>query len=526
MTPIQVEQLIDDLLDQSITEADFIRLEAELQLNPDARQVYYERLKLHNALEVEVKALPAPPRAVTASTRHAQARWLLRAAAAILLLVTGILGWWIGQGAQPARPTDVLSDAEPLASGYAVVAEQSAAVWENQPALSRGDILPQEPVKLKSGLVKLDLFSGVTLIVEGEAEFEVLSPMEVFVRAGRVRALVPEPAIGFRVRTATGDVVDLGTEFAVDVTADHADLHVLKGEIEWHAEAKPVKRLKRGQSMRWTAQGESITLDQRPDSFLGDDELQRRWAEERVSRRESWLRRTDQIRADPRLLVYYQMGHDGQADRLTDLSGSGHHGTVVREHRVPDRWGQPSSALDFSAPGTGTRLYVAGEHGSLTFMCWVRIDSLDRRHNSLFLTDGYDLNEAHWQLLDDGRLTFSVKASESKDGPRKQAIHSQVIWTPSMSGNWLQLATVFDIDTGMVTHYVNGRVNHSERIVESLRVAKVQIGAASIGNWNDPTRQSARFPVRNLNGAIDEFAIFSAALTADEVRELYEAGKP
>ena len=36
-----------------------------------------------------------------------------------------------------------------------------------------------------------------------------------------------------------------------------------------------------------------------------------------------------------------------------------------------------------------------------------------------------------------------------------------------MQGKWLQLATVFGIDTVIVTHYANGRAIHSERIVEN-----------------------------------------------------------
>jgi hypothetical protein len=35
-----------------------------------------------------------------------------------------------------------------------------------------------------------------------------------------------------------------------------------------------------------------------------------------------------------------------------------------------------------------------------------------------------------------------------------------------------------------------------------------------------------RFPIRNLNGSLDEFMIYKAALSADEIRQLYEVGKP
>ena len=66
----------------------------------------------------------------------------------------------------------------------------------------------------------------------------------------------------------------------------------------------------------------------------------------------------------------------------------------------------------------------------------------------------------------------------------------------------------------------------TDQIPENMRVDTVRIGAASIGNWSEPMREDPHFAVRNLNGAIDEFAIFSGALSAEEIRELYEIGKP
>ena len=41
-----------------------------------------------------------------------------------------------------------------------------------------------------------------------------------------------------------------------------------------------------------------------------------------------------------------------------------------------------------------------------------------------------------------------------------------------------------------------------------------------------PTMPDARFAIRNLNGSIDEFAILSVALTADEIKEMYQYGSP
>ena len=89
-----------------------------------------------------------------------------------------------------------------------------------------------------------------------------------------------------------------------------------------------------------------------------------------------------------------------------------------------------------------------------------------------------------------------------------------------------QLATTYDVDSQRTVHYLNGEVLHSEMIPDAQLVKTTRIGAASIGNWSLPTKPDARFAIRNLNGRIDEFVMFAAALNAKEVKEIYEHGKP
>ncbi|MCB1210359.1 MAG: hypothetical protein KDK97_13580, partial [Verrucomicrobiales bacterium] len=158
-------------------------------------------------------------------------------------------------------------------------------------------------------------------------------------------------------------------------------------------------------------------------------------------------------------------------------------------------------------------------------------NSLDRWYNSLFLTDGAKVGGPHWQIMDDGRLFFSVKKHETSEVKRgqKDKYHfmSPPIWNASQSGQWLMIATTYDVDARKVTHYLNGRVFSEEAIPEEYLVENVAIGAASICNWSEPVyRTDAHFAVRNLNGSMDEFALFAAALTSQEIADIYEHGKP
>ena len=115
-------------------------------------------------------------------------------------------------------------------SGFAVVASQADVDWES-PVVSSGDILPQGTHHLRSGVIRLELFSGVQLVVEGEAKFVIDSPLSVTLNQGAVRAYVPDVAHGFRVVTEAGKIIDYGTEFSVRVDGDTTDVTVLDGEV-------------------------------------------------------------------------------------------------------------------------------------------------------------------------------------------------------------------------------------------------------------------------------------------------------
>ncbi|QXD26047.1 FecR domain-containing protein [Opitutia bacterium ISCC 51] len=517
-------QLIDELLDGSITEADFLRIEAEMRVNADTRQLYYDRLKLHSALVDESERLGSQNEVVKVSFWRQHSQWLGAVAAIILLVAVAYTSWQFGQ----KESVTEVAVSEPIARGFAILADYSDANWSGEENWQRGDLIPEGPMKLQSGIAQLEFFSGVMVLVEGETEFEVLSPMEMTVSKGRVRALVPEAAKGFKVSTSSGKVIDLGTEFALEVNDDQAEMHVLQGEIEWHTNSKEVHTLTDGQSMRWDDSGGSNQVEISPSRYPDMEDFDQHFLHQKQIREQAWREKSDHIAQDLRSLAFYPVNSSNASGRmLTDDAQSGLNGTVVRARRVSDRWGQAGSALNFSPAGSRVRVSIPGEHNSLTFYCWARIDSLDRWYNSLFLTDGHELNEPHWQIMNDGRLFFSVKRRERDEVfEDKHIAYSPSFWDPSKSGQWFQIATVYDIENWTTTHYVNGVAISQDHIDEEYRVDTVKIGAASIGNWNEPTRDDSYFALRNLNGAIDEFAIFTQALSAQEIAELYEKGRP
>ncbi|MDI1310998.1 FecR domain-containing protein, partial [Prosthecobacter sp.] len=388
--------LMDDLIDGEISEADFLRLEAEMTVDPAARRAYYDRIALSMLLKTEANVQTRQPAPMKKQTRYWTRSLVMMAAAVVaLLLAVGVL---LQQETAPSEETK--------ASGFAVLAGQAAAVWAQSTSLADGALLPAGPLHLVSGVAQIELFSGVTVIVEGAADFEIVSAMEMNVKQGKVRARVPEPAHGFRMHTSAGEVVDLGTEFAMNVSGELSEVHVLDGEVEWHPRTEAMQRMEKGEALRWDVKGQGAAIKADATEFVGLAEMSERVAAARKSRQAEWRHFMDTLLHDPRLVAYYQMrAADGRRLSNEAVAGAAQagEGAIVAAARVSDRWGAPGSALDFSPAGSRVRLNVPGEYHALTLMTWVKINSLDRRYNSLFLTDGHDLGEPHWQIMNDGR---------------------------------------------------------------------------------------------------------------------------
>jgi hypothetical protein len=102
---------------------------------------------------------------------------------------------------------------------------------------------------------------------------------------------------------------------------------------------------------------------------------------------------------------------------------------------------------------------------------------------------------------------------------------SKPVFTAANLGRWHHIAVTYDNHSGEAIQYFDGR--EVSREVHPLHQPgrPLSFGPCEIGNWGLPT-EGHQFPIRNLNGAIDEFTLYNTALTAAEIQALHQTGKP
>jgi len=206
-----VQRYVDGLAsaDETRQLAELLRADAEL------REQFLEYLNVDLALEDYAAADEASPATAVEFNRSIpRRRWrvALTVAVAIALMLTVTI--WSVRKRPPSsidRPSSSLVAAEVLAA--------DGVQWVGQgPPLAAGTRLKVDRIQIAQGKLTLRLESGVELQLLGPADASFETPLRLRLAKGRLNADVGEGGRGFTVATAAGEVVDLGTRFAVDVS--------------------------------------------------------------------------------------------------------------------------------------------------------------------------------------------------------------------------------------------------------------------------------------------------------------------
>jgi len=387
-----------------------------------------------------------------------------------------------------------------------------------------GSALEPGSLQLESGLAQVVFYSGARLVIEGPVELRLVSRTEAVCSFGRVLAEVPMPARGFRLRTGQLSVVDLGTSFGIDASRSRTEVHVFKGKVEVQPGGAGEQSLAEGQAALVQGSGLPQLMAANGEPFAPMFEFQERSLASEAVRYDQWRLASAQLDRDLSLVVRFDFENvndtDGTLPNKAARNGLTEDGIIVGCQPAQGRW-REKKALEFQSVNDRVRLAVPNEFRAMTLSAWVCLKRLDREFNSLFMSDGFDPGTVHWLIRGDGVLGLTVF------GPRfgkYQIVPSPPVSSLENLGMWQHLAVVIDGKTRKVVHYVNGLPvsRHVLTIGPPYRV-----GSAELGNWNarsGPNPEPSL--IRNLSGSLDEFELFSRALSDTEVRELYLKGKP
>ena len=124
-------------------------------------------------------------------------------------------------------------------------------------------------INIEQGLVELHYFSGVRLMIEAPAEYEITGRNSGYLHRGRLVAEIDdERARGFTIDGASGRLIDLGTKFGVAVDDEGAmEVHVLEGIVDAQVTGGTTERLVEDQARR-LAGGRVSHLKADPGKFI------------------------------------------------------------------------------------------------------------------------------------------------------------------------------------------------------------------------------------------------------------------
>ncbi|MBA71068.1 MAG: hypothetical protein CMO73_00180 [Verrucomicrobiales bacterium] len=549
----ELEILISKLHDGIANDEELRRIEDILSGDPDACEFYLDYTELcvqmdlefgaRTPLEISNNATPIQISQSTSQFYKGQSTkqilspswkplpWI--AAAAVVLLFAGSLSFLINKRVSITPSEAKAVESETIThDGLAILMESVGANFVDngmQPTKTNGILYPGEII-LESGITAIEFYSGARVILEGPAILELTSENSAILREGRIRAQVPPQACGFSVSTPQIEVIDLGTEFGINIEEDGhlTEVHCFSGLVDIYEDAmsqnpKALRSLESGEAVR--IQPNSIQkIPANSMAFISYSELAQTSLENSTMRHQKWQELIEEIRADEDILALYTFEGQGPRERSlvnqVSFQSQFSHGAIVGCRWTNGRWSS-KGGLEFKSPSDRVHFQSNEPYQTITLSTWVRLDAMPRRLTSLLSSSERSSNSMDWALTSKGQITLKVQSDENK---KIHSFTSSPILNRNMLGKWIHLASVFNSNEKKVSHYLNSREISEAKFpkngLTAIKFSNAEIGNSSIKSSN------GRTPIRYFTGRIDELAIFGRSLTKNSIEHLYRTGKP
>jgi ferric-dicitrate binding protein FerR (iron transport regulator) len=284
--PFNVERLkllVSACCDGALAPAEHHELEQMLRDHREARVHYAAYLQTDAALDWKIRgreklaglgrmwsaddaphSCPATPtsQAPLPARLPARARAAALAVAVSLLAALGVVFWTTSRTA-PSSPSAAVAK-------IAELSEECHWFVENRPD-SQNVARAGDTIRLTRGRLQLEFSCGATVTLKSPAALQVISPMHARAMLGALTAHVGEGAEGFTIDTPRTTVVDLGTDFGINVS-DHGstDVVVFNGEVDLHYDSaqgsRSRQRLRVGEGVRVSGEGATSRINSINDS--------------------------------------------------------------------------------------------------------------------------------------------------------------------------------------------------------------------------------------------------------------------
>jgi hypothetical protein len=338
----ELNQLIAASSDRALQPCENERLEQLLKSSREARSIYTAYMQLDAGLDWKIRGNQSVEGVVERSRQAANClkelddlsqavrpklarmRMLsLLALAASVMFVVATIAWFsthprdeangavAGAGANDAQSDDQAAEKQVVANIVQLSRECSWFV-ENRSNKDAG-VRAGDTIRLTRGQLRMDFDCGATVTMRSPAALEIISPTRTRAVLGTLKAHVGKGAEGFTVETPRTTVVDLGTDFGIDVSRHGStDVVVFNGAVDLHSDGinglAARQRLTAGEGVRVSGEGTASRIVSILDSQFSMAEIRRgrdrtpviSEVRDNIRRGESWN--------------YYEIVHGGMSE--------------------------------------------------------------------------------------------------------------------------------------------------------------------------------------------------------------------
>ena len=510
---------IDAALEGRLDPVEFEALQEELRNDPAALDHWCRQAAIHGGLEWELSAQASAPPLATARLRKSYPKWLAAAA-----LVLGGLGVGLLIPRSPEKDRGHL----PQASSYIgeTVGRITAvrdAVWRG-PSPAPGEWVHTGALELTAGSAEIAFDCGATVRLRGPARLHLSSPTRALLESGKATVDIPRQAYGFVFETPTTEISRRMSRFAVAVEDDgHSEVHVLNGQIQLSGKLGDLETLDldKDKAVRVNEDGSlapatRYEVDQLTTSLPESADLLPEW--------------------------YLHWSFDGTEATSGIFRESGIHPSIGKPIDAQVHLPHPDAEVSLVPGRFGNAVKMNGQRGFLsteypgfsgnsprTVTFWTRIDpdtpeTLAYSFLSWGIKDkpGGGKWQLGWNTGNDNSGTVGAIRTEVELG-------YQIGSTDLRTGRWHHIACVFsggpdaDISTH-VRHYVDGRLDPTTAVLP--RKVDTRITGKNSLPFTLGRRLDQGDHYRTFSGELDEVYLFPAALTPEQIEQLYRENKP